>query len=129
MSAVAGDVSRTPSYGGDAVGRAPSGIHKAQQPEKVQNLSATKERSSKINLRIINIPIVRTSLVRAAVSDSRRRTKTMEDRSILNVEIPELLRRKIKSHSALRGTTVAEFVTELLQKSVTELEAQEARDR
>ena len=53
----------------------------------------------------------------------------MEDRSVLNVEIPETLRRKIKSHSALRGTTVTEFVTELLQKSVTEIEAQEARDR
>ncbi|HEY0467558.1 MAG TPA: hypothetical protein VGC79_25330 [Polyangiaceae bacterium] len=50
----------------------------------------------------------------------------MEEKSVLNAEIPETLRRMVKSHAALKGQTVSEFVTAALQRAVTELDQTEA---
>ncbi len=50
----------------------------------------------------------------------------MDERSVLNAEIPETLRRLVKSHAALRGQTVSEFVTIVLQRAVAELDQTEA---
>ena len=47
----------------------------------------------------------------------------MEDKSVLNVEVPETLRRLVKSYAALEGVTVGELVTAALQKAVDELAA------
>ena len=44
----------------------------------------------------------------------------MEDKSPLNAEVPEAIRRAAKSCAALRGETLSEFVTRALQQAVEE---------
>jgi len=46
----------------------------------------------------------------------------VEDKSVLNAEIPEGLRRQVKSHAALSGVTVSEFVAVALQKAIDEMD-------
>jgi len=49
----------------------------------------------------------------------------MEEKSVLNAEIPEGLRRQVKAHAALSGVTVSEFVAVALQKAIDEIDRAE----
>ena len=42
----------------------------------------------------------------------------MEEKSVVSAEITEALRRAIKSHAALRGETLNQFITRALQATL-----------
>lgn len=46
----------------------------------------------------------------------------MEEKTALNAEVPEALRRRVKSNAALEGLTASEFVSRALEHYVDELE-------
>ena len=53
----------------------------------------------------------------------------MEEKSILNAEVPEALRRAVKAQAALEGRTVSEFVADALRRAIDEIGANRLNQR